>query len=176
MTQPTNPSFRPPNTTLASDSQLVVVLVEPRIPQNTGNIARLCQCTGSSLYLVGSLGFRLGDKYLKRAGMDYLEDIEIHHVKDFQDVLKTFPTWTPFFLSSKAKKNYTDCVYPQKSLLVFGSEDKGLPSWLVEDPTHADQVLRIPMVSDARSLNLSTSVGIVVYEALRQRQEAAYAR
>jgi tRNA (cytidine/uridine-2'-O-)-methyltransferase len=151
-----------------------VVLVEPRIPQNTGNVARLCACTGAELYLVGSLGFRLGstsekhETALKRAGMDYLDDIPIRHVAEFQDVLAEKPGWTPFFVSTKATRHYADVTYPPQSLLVFGSETHGLPAWLIaENPA---QSVRIPMRPDSRSLNLANSVAIVLYEAVRQRQ------
>jgi tRNA (cytidine/uridine-2'-O-)-methyltransferase len=128
----TNPSLTP--LSLEVDPKITVVLVEPRIPQNTGNIARLCACTGADLYLVGSLGFRLNDKYLERAGMDYLDDIPIHHVPDFKDVLAQKPGATPYFVSTKAKINYTDIVYPENCLLVFGSESHGLPAWLIDSP------------------------------------------
>ncbi|MCE3236805.1 MAG: tRNA ((34)/cytosine(34)/5-carboxymethylaminomethyluridine(34)-2-O)-methyltransferase TrmL [Vampirovibrio sp.] len=161
----TNPSSTLLN--LKDDPRIAIVLVEPRIPQNTGNIARLCACTGADLYLVGSLGFRLNDKYLERAGMDYLDDIPIHHVPDFKDVLAAKPGWTPYFVSTKAQVNYTDAEYPQDVLLVFGSESHGLPAWLIEE--NPDNSVRIPMRANTRSLNLSNSVAIVLYEAIRQR-------
>ena len=158
----------PQNTlTITGNLELAVVLVEPRIPQNTGNIARLCVCTGAELYLVGDLGFRLGtDKYVDRAGMDYLEQVDIKHVKEFQDVLEEKPGWTPYYLSTKAKQSYTEIQYQPKTLLVFGSEDQGLPEWLMNE--YPEQSLRIPMVAKGRSLNLSNSVALVVYEAIRQ--------
>jgi tRNA (cytidine/uridine-2'-O-)-methyltransferase len=175
MTPFTNPSWTPPSSEdnqtsqlfLKENSGLAVVLVEPRIPQNTGNIARLCACTGAELYLVGSLGFKIGDKYLERAGMDYLDDIPINHVPDFQDVLAEKPGWTPYFLSTKAKRNYADMLYPQNALLVFGSETHGLPAWLIEE--NLETSFRIPMRPESRSLNLSNSVAIVLYEAIRQQ-------
>lgn len=147
---------------------IAVALVEPRIPQNTGNIARLCACTGSELYLVGSLGFKIGDKYLERAGMDYIDDVELKQVPDFPDLKAALPEHVPYFVSTKAKVNYTDITYPEKALLVFGSETHGLPAWLIEE--HPDTSIRIPMVPDARSLNLANSVSIVLYEVIRQRQ------
>lgn len=165
MTQPTSPSSTP--LSFEADPKITVVLVEPRIPQNTGNIARLCACTGADLYLVGSLGFRLNDKYLERAGMDYLDDIPIQHVPDFKDVKAAKPGWTPYFVSTKAKRNYTDIQYPENTLLVFGSESHGLPAWLIEE--QPENSVRIPMRPDSRSLNLSNSVAIVLYEAVRQR-------
>lgn len=177
MTPSTNPSWTQPNSEakgseasplyLKETPGIAVVLVEPRIPQNTGNIARLCACTGADLFLVGSLGFKIGDKYLERAGMDYMDDIPIHHVPDFKDVKEARPGWTPYFLSTKAKRNYTDIVYPQNALLVFGSESHGLPAWVMED--HPETSIRIPMRPDTRSLNLANSVAIVLYEAIRQR-------
>jgi len=147
---------------------LAVVLVEPRIPQNTGNIARLCACTGAELHMIGSLGFQLDDKYLSRAGMDYLDDIEIHRHEDLRDLLALKPGWTPYYLSTKAKRLYTKVAYEPNSLLIFGSESHGLPAWLIEE--HPDTSLRIPMLENTRSLNLATSVGIVLYEAVRQLQ------
>jgi tRNA (cytidine/uridine-2'-O-)-methyltransferase len=151
------------------------VLVEPRIPQNTGNVARLCACTGADLYLVGSLGFRLGanteehDRALKRAGLDYFNvGTPIRHVPEFHDVVADRPGWTPFFVSTKASQHYGDVLYPEKSLLVFGSETHGLPAWLIEE--NPRQAIRIPMRAEARSLNLANSVAIVLYEAIRQRQ------
>jgi tRNA (cytidine/uridine-2'-O-)-methyltransferase len=172
MTLSTNPSWTPQsskakNLFLKETPEIAVVLVEPRIPQNTGNIARLCACTGADLFLVGSLGFKIGDKYLERAGMDYMDDIPIHHVPDFKDVKAARPGWTPYFLSTKAKRNYTDIVYPKKALLVFGSESHGLPAWVMED--HPETSIRIPMRENTRSLNLANSVAIVLYEAIRQR-------
>jgi tRNA (cytidine/uridine-2'-O-)-methyltransferase len=170
MTPPTNPSLKP--LSLEADPKIAIVLVEPRIPQNTGNIARLCACTGADLYLVGSLGFRLNDKYLERAGMDYLDNIPIHHVPDFKDVLAAKPGWTPYFVSTKAKVNYTDVDYPDDgALLVFGSESHGLPAWLIEE--NLETSIRIPMRPDSRSLNLANSVAIVLYEAVRQRLNAS---
>lgn len=165
MTPPINQSSTP--LSLKDDAGIAVVLVEPRIPQNTGNIARLCACTGADLFLVGSLGFRLNDKYLERAGMDYLDDIPIRHVPDFKDVLTEKPGWKPYFVSTKAQINYTDAVYPEQCLLVFGSESHGLPAWLIEENPASS--IRIPMRPDSRSLNLSNAVAIVLYETIRQR-------
>ena len=171
MTPPTLPSWTPLN--LEDNPQITVVLVEPRIPQNAGNIARLCACTGADLYLVGSLGFRLGaeekyDKYLKRAGMDYLDDLPMRHVPEFEDVLTEKPGWVPYFVSTKATRHYADIPYPEKTMLVFGSETHGLPAWLIEE--NLETSIRIPMRTDSRSLNLANSVAIVLYETIRQRQ------
>ncbi len=165
------PFLPPPNTILASTSLLTVVLVEPRIPQNTGNIARLCQCAGAELVLVGDLGFRMGDKYLKRAGMDYLEGLEIRHMADFEVLEQEKPGWMPYYLSTKAKQSYLEVEYAPKTLLVFGSEDRGLPEWVIADKP--ERSVRIPMVAGARSLNLSNAVAVVLYEAIRQMQGRA---
>jgi tRNA (cytidine/uridine-2'-O-)-methyltransferase len=156
---------------LEASPGVAIALVEPRIPQNTGNIARLCACTGAELYLVGSLGFKIGDKYLARAGMDYMDDIPIHQVPDFKDLLAQHPGYTPYFVSTKATINYSDVVYPKHTLLVFGSESHGLPAWLIDE--NPDTSIRIPMRADARSLNLANSVSIVLYEIIRQRLAAS---
>ena len=153
--------------TISGSPEIAVVLVEPRIPQNTGNIARLCACTGAELYLVGSLGFQMGDKFLERAGMDYLDEITIHHLPDWKDLRAEKPGWTPYFLSTKAKKSHLEVRYETPALLVFGSETHGLPGWLIDE--HPDTALRIPMQPDSRSLNLANSVSIVLYEAIRQQ-------
>lgn len=152
---------------LNSGKQIAIALVEPRIPQNTGNIARLCACTGALLYLVGSLGFRLNDKYLARAGMDYLDDIPIHHIDTYEALEEKFSDWAFFFASTKAGQNYATLAYPDKTVLVFGSETTGLPDWVIaEKPT---QSIRIPMRANTRSLNLSNAVAIVLYEVIRQQ-------
>lgn len=171
MTPSTSPSSKPPSSGaklfLDTPPGITVALVEPRIPQNTGNVARLCACTGADLYLVGSLGFRINDKYLERAGMDYLDDIPLHQVPDFKDLSEAHPGYTPFFVSTKATQSYLDIDYPAQTLLVFGSETHGLPAWLIEE--NPDHGIRIPMRPDTRSLNLANSVSIVLYEVIRQR-------
>jgi tRNA (cytidine/uridine-2'-O-)-methyltransferase len=160
-------SLNTPNTTLAAKTGLTVVLVEPRIPQNTGNIGRLCVCAGADLYLVGSLGFRLNAKQVDRAGMDYLDHLQMKHVPDFESVLSEKPGYTPYYLSSKAKQGLYDVTFPPNSILVFGSETHGLPqAWLDANP---ETCLRIPMSPQGRSLNLANSVSIVLYEAIRQQ-------
>jgi tRNA (cytidine/uridine-2'-O-)-methyltransferase len=126
----------------------------------------LCACTGADLILVGDTGFRLNNKHLKRAGMDYLDCVEPKHFADFPDVLAAYPGWTYSFLSSKATQVYTQAPYQAQHLLVFGSEETGLPARVLEK--YSDFCYRIPMLPDRRSLNLATSVGIVLYEALRQ--------
>lgn len=154
------------STNLPKGLELAVVLIEPRIPQNTGNITRLCACTGLDLYLVGDLGFKLDDKYLDRAGMDYKAQVNLKHVPDFSDVLQERPDWQVLYLSSKAQKSYANVSYQPKTLLVFGPETTGLPAWVLQD--YPDQAIRIPMIAGQRSLNLSSSVSVVVYEAVRQ--------
>lgn len=158
----------PSTTDKPTRSPIAVALVEPRIPQNTGNVARLCVCAGVDLYLVGSLGFRLGDPRFKRsgAGEDYIDQINLKHVPDYPDLLQEKPGWTPYFLSTKAKRSYTEVDFVPDTLLVFGSETHGLPGWLIEE--NPDTSLRIPMTPDARSLNLANSVAIVLYEVIRQ--------
>ena len=144
-----------------------IVLVEPEIPQNTGNIARTCAATGCALHLVEPLGFKLEDKYLKRAGLDYwpMVDVKVH--PSFEEVLRRYPEAPFFFATTKAPREYTAVSYPQDAFLVFGRESRGLPENLLERVY--DRCIRIPMIGGARSLNLSNSVAIVVYEALRQQ-------
>ncbi len=155
-----------PSSILTSSSRLGVVLVEPRIPQNVGNIGRLCACTGARLILVGDLGFSFDEKYVKRAGMDYLEHVKPEHYPDFPEVMAQYPDWTFSFYSTKARHLYTQTPFQDKHLLIFGSETQGLPEAILSK--YADHSFRIPMLPDRRSLNLSTSVGVVLYEGLRQ--------
>lgn len=144
-----------------------VVLYQPQIPQNTGNIARTCAVTGVSLRLVAPLGFQIHERELKRAGLDYWHLLDIQLIEDAQAWLLEYQSKCIFF-SSKAKVNYTQVSYSCDSILIFGSETCGLPSsWLQQWP---EQTVRIPMIEqpNARCLNLATSVGIGLYEALRQ--------
>jgi tRNA (cytidine/uridine-2'-O-)-methyltransferase len=152
--------------TLPDKAPFTVVLVEPRIPQNVGNIARLCVNTGADLWLVGSLGFEQHDKHLHRAGMDYMDKIAMTHVPDWHAVTEAHPGWHPFFLSSKGKQSHFTVQYPCNSLLVFGSESHGLPQRFL-DYYHA-HTIRIPMTAAGRSLNLASSVAIILYDALKQ--------
>jgi len=145
---------------------LHVVLVEPEIPQNTGNIARTCAATGSVLHLVGPLGFSLEDKYLKRAGLDYWHLVDVRVYQDYADFESKNPGGVKYFLTTKAKKCYTDVSYEKDCYLVFGKETAGLPQEILQ--ANPQTCVRIPMIAEARSLNLSNSVAIVVYEALRQ--------
>ena len=143
-----------------------IVLVEPEIPGNTGNIARLCAATKATLHLVKPLGFSVEDKHLKRAGLDYWHLLNIHIHESFEAVRSMYPGGRYFFNTTKAKRFYTEVVYKRDDFIVFGKETAGLPAELLV--TAADNCIRIPMVADARSLNLSNSVAVVLYEALRQ--------
>ena len=142
-----------------------IVLCQPEIPQNTGNIARTCAATGSMLHLIKPLGFSLEDKYLKRAGLDYWRMMEYKVYEDFSALLAEYPQARMHFLTTKAPRSYTEARYEPDDFLVFGRETRGLPESLLS--RKYEQCLRIPMVPDARSLNLSNSVAIVLYEALR---------
>lgn len=143
-----------------------IVLVEPEIPPNTGNIARLCAATGCHLHLVRPLGFSVDDKYLKRAGLDYWYLVDIHYYDSIYEVLEKYQGHKKFFLTTKAHSSYHEAAYEPDSLLIFGPETRGLPEGLLAE--YPEDCVRIPMVAEARSLNLSNSVAIVAYEALRQ--------
>lgn len=146
---------------------LNVVLVEPEIPQNAGNIARTCAVTGSKLHLVRPLGFEVSDKYLKRAGLDYWHLVEIYYYDSIEEVMDKFYNGNNFyFFSTKAKTIHSDAIFKDGDFLVFGKETKGLPETLLK--AHYDECVRLPMMSETRSLNLSNSVCVGVYEALRQ--------
>lgn len=159
-----NPLVISPVTTVA------VVLIEPRIPQNAGNIGRLCRCVGAPLLLVGDMGFRWGDKRFNRSAMDYLEGLTVHHYRSFSALLEEYAGWTPIYVETGAQQSHTQITYPEKTLLVFGSETQGLPTHIVEEyPKHS---VSIPMVADARSLNVSNAVAVVLYEVIRQHCKA----
>ena len=146
---------------------LNIVLVEPEIPQNAGNIARTCAVTGSRLHLVRPLGFEVTDKYLKRAGLDYWHFVEIYYYDSIKEVMdKYYDGGNFYFFSTKAKKIHSDAKYKDGDFLVFGKETKGLPEPLLKE--HYDECVRLPMREETRSLNLSNSVCAGVYEALRQ--------
>ena len=146
---------------------LNVVLVEPEIPQNAGNIARTCAVTGSKLHLVRPLGFEVSDKYLKRAGLDYWHLVDITYYDSIEEVMDKFYNGNNFwFFSTKSKKTHSDVQIKDGDFLVFGKETKGLPEPLLE--AHYGECVRIPMMNDTRSLNLSNSVCVGVYEGLRQ--------
>lgn len=143
-----------------------IVLVEPEIPQNTGNIARTCAVTNSSLHLVRPLGFSTDDKYLKRAGLDYWHMLDIYYYKNFETFLKEKKYKRMFFASTKSPICYDQPDYNEDDYLVFGKETQGLKESFLKK--ELDNTIRIPMVKGARSLNLSNSVAIILYEALRQ--------
>ena len=146
---------------------LHIVLVEPEIPSNTGNIARTCALTGTILHLVRPLGFSVDDKALKRAGLDYWNLVEIHYYDSFSEVLERYPDGEFYYATTKAKNNYAEHHYKDGSFFVFGKETKGLSNEILEG--NLDKGIRIPMNSNiARSLNLANSVNIILYEALRQ--------
>ncbi len=148
------------------NSKFNIVLFEPEIPQNTGNIARLCACSGADLYLVGKLGFSLADKYLKRAGLDYWQSVNIHQYNTLDELLNEHKNANFYYLTTKSKKNYTDYKFKSGDFLVFGPETRGLPETLLKK--YSDNAITIPMCEGQRSLNLSNSVAIVLYEAIRQ--------
>lgn len=143
-----------------------VVLVEPEIPANTGNIARTCAVTGTALHLVRPLGFSTEDKYLKRAGLDYWHLVDIRYYDSFAEVAQKYPQHSFFFVSTRGERLYTEVTYAWDSFLVFGKETQGLPRDLLA--ANKEKCVRIPMINRARSLNLANSVAIVLYEALRQ--------
>lgn len=147
-------------------SELNIVLVEPEIPQNTGNIARTCAATGARLHIVKPMGFTIDDKKLKRAGLDYWYLLDLTYYESLDDFFRKNKDGNFFYFTTKGRKAHSDAVYTDKSYLVFGKETKGLPEELLLK--HPEDCVRIPMINDARSLNLSNSVAIGVYEALRQ--------
>lgn len=150
------------------DKKTNIVLVEPEIPQNTGNIARTCAATGASLHIVRPMGFSIDDRKLKRAGLDYWDKLDITYYDNLDDFFARNPDADFFCFTTKAKHCYTDVKYPEKVFLMFGKETKGLPEDLLY--RNPDRCVRIPMRDTLRSLNLSNSVAIAVYEALRQRE------
>jgi tRNA (cytidine/uridine-2'-O-)-methyltransferase len=145
---------------------LHVVLVEPEIPQNTGNIARTCAATGSILHLVHPLGFSLSEKHLKRAGLDYWEEVTIKEHSSWESFCRAYSQANCYYLSTKGRRFYTEARYQEGDFLVFGPETRGLPAEILDRA--GDRVLRIPMRPGLRSLNLANSVALVLYEALRQ--------
>lgn len=145
-------------------TKLNIVLYEPEIPQNTGNIARLCACTGASLYLVGKLGFSLSSKYTKRAGLDYWDSVDLHKIDTMEELLENNKDANFYYLTTKTKHLYTDIHFKDGDFIVFGPETRGLPEKYVTDKN----ALTIPMRDGQRSLNLSNSVAIVAYEVIRQ--------
>ena len=145
---------------------LNIVMVEPEIPQNTGNVARTCAATGARLHLVGKMGFTPDDKKLKRAGLDYWYLLDITYYENLEYFYAKNPHGNFYYFSTKAPQKYTDVTYPDGAYLVFGREDQGLPESLLH--ANPQTCVRLPMKGEARSLNLSNSVAVGVYEALRQ--------
>ncbi len=143
-----------------------IVLYEPEIPQNTGNIARLCACTGANLYLIGKLGFSLSDKYTKRAGLDYWDSVNIKKVNSLEELKVDNKNATFYYLTTKSKKSIFDIEFKEGDFLVFGPETRGIPEKILMDNQNSS--ITIPMLEGQRSLNLSNSVSIVLYEAIRQ--------
>lgn len=143
-----------------------IVLVEPEIPQNTGNIVRTCAATGCVLHLIKPLGFEISDKYLKRAGLDYWHFVTIKYWDSFDELYESEKQNNFYFFTTKGRSRHSDVKFEKGDFLVFGKETKGLPETLLIK--HPDECLRIPMIDETRSLNLSNSVAIAVYEGLRQ--------
>ncbi len=147
-------------------AKINIVLVEPQIPQNTGNVARTCAATGASLHLVKPMGFTVDDKKLKRAGLDYWHMLDITYYDGLEDFFERNRGGNFFYLTTKGRRIYTEVEFPDNTFVLFGREDAGLPEELLKD--NEETSLRIPMVGDARSLNLSNTAAIVTYEILRQ--------
>lgn len=145
---------------------LNIVLFEPEIPANTGNIGRTCVATNTRLHLIEPLGFRLNEKSLKRAGMDYWKDLDVTTYIDFNDFMEKNPGAKIYMATTKAPNVYTDVAYEPDCYIMFGKESAGIPEEILVN--HKEESIRIPMVGDIRSLNLGNSVAIVLYEALRQ--------
>lgn len=143
-----------------------IVLVEPEIPQNTGNIVRTCAATGARLHMIKPLGFSVEDKYLKRAGLDYWNDVDITYYDSFQQLKEKYEGSSFYYATTKAERTYAEAEYRDDCFFVFGKETKGLPEDILVQ--NKKWCIRIPMIGEIRSLNLSNSVAIIVYEALRQ--------
>lgn len=147
-----------------------IVLVEPEIPQNAGNIARTCAATQTALHMIRPLGFEVSDKYLKRAGLDYWNLVDISYYDSFDELRARYPDGRFFYFTTKGRKRHSDQAFQDGDFLVFGKETKGLPEeLLMQNP---DRCLRLPMRAEARSLNLGNSVAVALYEALRQTDYA----
>ena len=149
-------------------SKLNIVLFEPEIPANTGNIGRTCVATGTRLHLIEPLGFRLNEKSVKRAGMDYWEHLDVTRYINYEDFLAKNPGAKIYMASTKAPRCYTEVQYEPDCFIMFGKESAGIPEEVVREKQ--ETAVRIPMMSEIRSLNLGNSVAIVLYEALRQNQ------
>lgn len=151
-------------------ARLNIVLHEPEIPANTGNIGRTCVATGTKLHLIEPLGFKLNEKAIKRAGMDYWKDLDVTTYLDYQDFLKKNPNAKIYYATTKAPQIYTEAAFEEDCFIMFGKESAGIPEEILLE--NQKNCIRIPMIGDIRSLNLSNSVAIVLYEALRQHQFA----
>lgn len=151
---------------MTAQAHFHIVLIEPEIPPNTGNIARLCGATGTTLHLVGKLGFSTDDRYLKRAGLDYWSEVDIHYWDDLESLQAAHPGARFVYTSKKVETTHVAFSFLYGDFIVFGKETKGLPDTLIA--ANLETSIRIPMSGKVRSLNLSTAAGIVLYEALRQ--------
>lgn len=149
-------------------AKLNIVLYEPEIPANTGNIGRTCVATGTKLHLIEPLGFSLSEKALKRAGMDYWSQLEVERYVNYEYFLQRNPGAKIYMATTKAKKIYSEASYEPDCYIMFGKESAGIPEEILVE--HPEECVRIPMIGETRSLNLSNSVAIVLYEALRQNQ------
>ncbi len=147
-------------------AKLNIVLYEPEIPANTGNIGRTCVATGTSLHLIEPLGFSLSEKALKRAGMDYWKDLDVHTYVNWEDFCEKNPGVKIYYATTKARHVYSEVDYESDCYIMFGKESAGIPEEILKE--NPDTCVRIPMIGETRSLNLSNSVAIVLYEALRQ--------
>lgn len=145
-----------------------IVLVEPEIPANTGNIARTCSVTGAVLHLVHPLGFSIDDRHLKRAGLDYWHQLTIYHYQSLDQVLEKYPDYNFWLSTTRTRRCYTTVQYHGTDLIIFGKETSGLPQELLN--AHQERCIRIPMMDGSRSMNLSNSVAVVLFEALRQQR------
>lgn len=148
------------------NSSFNIVLVEPEIPQNTGNIVRLCACTDAKLFLIGKLGFSITDKYLKRAGLDYWDSTSIYKYNSLEELQQEYKDSDFYFLTTKTDQKYTDITFKENDFFVFGPETRGLDEELLSK--NKTNCITIPMQKGQRSLNLSNSVAVVLYEAIRQ--------
>lgn len=144
-----------------------IILHQPEIPQNTGNIGRTCVATGTVLHLIEPLGFRLDEKSIKRAGLDYWQHLEVHRYTNFQEFLEKNPNAKIWMATTKAKHTYSEVEFGENDFIMFGKESAGIPEEILVD--YEETCIRIPMLPEIRSLNLSNSVAIVLYEALRQQ-------
>ena len=149
-------------------AKLNIVLFEPEIPANTGNIGRTCVATGTKLHLIEPLGFSLSEKAIKRAGMDYWSELEVERYVNYEDFLQKNPNAKIYMATTKGKHVYTEVSFEPDCYIMFGKESAGIPEEILIE--HPEECIRIPMIGETRSLNLSNSVAIVLYEALRQNE------